>query len=136
MEDDGPSWDDERAHVLVGKYALVGLTFVDQHENVLSKAQRHGRIVEADEDGGISIQLVAHGKPWDGEVYRLPPDLRAFSDAQPGEYTLRSTGEVIVDPDVTAAWTIKSPPPEEDSPERREARIADARRFGFEIDEP
>jgi hypothetical protein len=28
-----PQWDDERGRALVGKYVLIGLTFVDQDEN-------------------------------------------------------------------------------------------------------
>jgi len=42
----------------------------------------------------------------------LPPDLRAFQDAPPGEYRLRSTGEVVVDPDFISSWTINRPPPD------------------------
>jgi hypothetical protein len=117
-----PQWDEKRGRALVGKHALIGLTFVDQEDNVVSRAQRHGRILEADADRGITVEFMAHGLPWDGEVYRLPPDTRAFADAAPGEYRLRSTGEVVVDPDVTATWTIKSPPAEEDTAERRAAR--------------
>jgi hypothetical protein len=48
MKDGRPEWDEDRASALVGKYALIGLTFVDQDENVLSQVQRHGRILEAD----------------------------------------------------------------------------------------
>jgi hypothetical protein len=36
-----------------------------------------------------------------------PPDQRAFKKARPGECRLRSTGEVVVDPDYTAVWTIR-----------------------------
>jgi hypothetical protein len=57
-----PRWDDERARSLVGKYALVGLTFLDAEGNLLSQAQRHGRVVEVDEERGISIRFVAHGR--------------------------------------------------------------------------
>jgi hypothetical protein len=135
MSDGRPEWNEDRASALVGKYALIGLTFVDQDENVISQVQRHGRILEADASRGIAVRLVAHGQHWDGEMYRLPPDLSAFVDAPPGEYRLRSTGEVVVDPDVTASWTIKSPPVEEDTPERRRARAAEALRFGFDTGE-
>lgn len=135
MDDDRPTWDAEQAEELVGKYALVGLTFIDHEDHVIGQVQRHGRIVEADARRGIAISLVAHGRPWDGEIYRLPPDLRAFAEAPAGEYTLRSTGEVIADPDVTASWTIKNPPDEDDSPEKRRARVAEALRLGFELGE-
>jgi hypothetical protein len=127
-----PRWDDERARSLVGKYALVGLTFLDAEGNLLSQAQRHGRVVEVDEERGISIRFVAHGRSWDGEVYRLPPDLRPVTDAAPGEYRLRSTGEVIVDPDVTITWTITNPPADDDSAEKQHAREAEDERLGFE----
>jgi hypothetical protein len=75
---------------------------------------------------------VAHGRSWDGEVYRLPPDLRPVTDAAPGEYRLRSTGEVIVDPDVTITWTITNPPADDDSAEKQHAREAEDERLGFE----
>lgn len=133
--EDRPQWEDERGRALVGKYALIGLTFVDQDENVVSQAQRHGRILDADADRGVTIEFVAPGLPWDGELYRVPPDLRAFADAAPGEYRLRSTGEVVVDPDVTATWAIKSPPADDDTPERRAARAAESERLGFETGE-
>jgi hypothetical protein len=119
----------------VGKYALVGLTFLDHEGNVTGRTQRHGRLVEVDESRGIAIRFVAHGHPWDGEIYRLPPDLRSIAEAPPGEYRLRSTGEVVVDPDVTVTWRIASPPPEEDSADRRDARAAEDRRLGFDLPE-
>jgi hypothetical protein len=133
--EDTPQWDDERGSALIGKYVLVGLTFVDHDENVISQAQRHGRILEADADRGVTVEFVAHGLPWNGEVYRLPPDLRAFADAPPGEYRLRSTGEVVVDPDLTATWTIKNPPADADTLEWREARAAESTRLGFDTGE-
>jgi hypothetical protein len=135
VENDQTAWEDDRASALVGKYALVGLTFLDHEGNVVRRVQRHGRLVELDEDRGISIRFVAHGQPWDGEVYRVPPDLRSIADAAPGEYRLRSTGEVVVDPDVTVTWTITSPPPEDDSPEKRAARAAENERLGFDLRE-
>ena len=130
-----PQWDDERGRELVGKYVLIGLTFVDHDDNVVSLAQRHGRILEADADRGVTVELVAPGLPWDGEVYRLPPDVGSFVDAAPGEYSLRSTGEVVVDPDLTATWTIKSPPADEDTPAWRAARAAESARLGFDTGE-
>jgi hypothetical protein len=45
-------------------------------------------------------------------VYWLPPDLRGWKPAPPGEYRLKSTGEVVVDPDYLAAWTVVQPPGE------------------------
>jgi hypothetical protein len=43
------------------------------------------------------------------EEFTLPPILEAFEPAEPGEYRLRSTGEVVVDPDVLAKFRISAP---------------------------
>jgi hypothetical protein len=40
-----------------------------------------------------------------GQRVSLPPQLQ---EAEPGEYRLRATGEVVVDPDYFARWTWKS----------------------------
>jgi hypothetical protein len=39
----------------------------------------------------------------------LPPSLAAFELAKPGRYTLKSTGEVIDDPDVLVSWGATKP---------------------------
>lgn len=44
-----------------------------------------------------------------GSAYWLPPDVRPFTVAARGEYRLRSTGEVVVDPDLTATWVVTKP---------------------------
>ena len=134
MKNGPPEWNEDRASALVGKYALIGLAFLDEDDNLISQVQRHGRILEMDASRGIAIRLVAHGHHWDGEIYRLPPDLSAFVDAPPGEYRLRSTGEVVVDPDVTASWTIKARRPRRHA---REAPSSGSRNtaFGFETGE-
>jgi hypothetical protein len=43
------------------------------------------------------------------EPVTLPPDPEAYSRARPGEYSLASTGEVVVDPDYPTVWTVESP---------------------------
>jgi hypothetical protein len=134
MPEDLSAWDEDRARSLVGKIVLLGLTFATADGEVIEQVQRHGVIEQADWDEGIGVRLVGPGQVWDGEVYVLPPDLRPFSEAAPGSYRLRSTGETIVDPDFTSTWEIRSPREEEDTPERREARLREARRFGFPAD--
>jgi hypothetical protein len=91
-------------------------------------------IEEADAEEGIGVRLVGPGQPWDRELYTLPPDLSSLSEAAPGAYRLRATGETVVDPDFTSTWEIRTPRPEEDTPEWREARQDEARRFGFPAD--
>ena len=106
--DGPPEWDQDEADWLVGKYTLVGITRVRADGSTLvSQAQYHGNIISADEKKGIEIEC--QGK-WAGERMGLAPDLSAFRPANRGEYRLRSTGEVVTDPDVIASWTITEPP--------------------------
>ena len=117
---------------LVGKTVLLGLTFTDADGDVIEQTQRHGVIAAADPEDGVSVRFVAPGRPWDGELYRLPPDLRSLRAAPPGAYTLRATGETVVDPDYMWSWVISSSP--ESTPEQRAARLDEARRLGFPED--
>ena len=106
--DGSPEWDQDEADWLVGKYALVGITRVRADGSTLvSQAQYHGKIISADEKKGIEIEC--QGK-WAGEHMGLPPHLSVFRPADKGEYRLRSTGEVVTNPDVIASWTITEPP--------------------------
>ncbi len=45
----------------------------------------------------------------EGETFWLPPDLGSLTPTGPGRYRLRATGEVVVDQDCTATWTIHPP---------------------------
>ena len=90
-------WDD-----IVGKHVLIGLTYVDERGDVTRQEQRHGLIVRAD-DEGVTVQLAGRT----GDEMRLPPAREAFEPAAEGEYRLRQTGEVVVNPDLIATWTIE-----------------------------
>jgi hypothetical protein len=104
---DGPGWDEARAQWLVGKVALVGMTrLAADGTTVVAKQQFHGVIEAADLATGIRIACRGVG---DLETVMLPPTTVPFLDAKPGEYRLRSTGEVIRNPDVTVSWTITEP---------------------------
>ena len=94
---------------LVGKYVLVGITRIDADGAFLEKGEHHGRITSVDGSDGIKVTLS------DGEILTLPPDPDSFRDAKPGIYRLRSTGEEVVDPDLTTVWTIREPH-EDDQP--------------------
>lgn len=41
-----------------------------------------------------------------GKEMSLPPDLNAYEPAEEGEYGLKSSGEVISNPDLIAAWSF------------------------------
>ena len=40
-------------------------------------------------------------------IFNLPPDITAIEVAAKGEYYLKSTGEIVVNPDYVAIWTIE-----------------------------
>jgi hypothetical protein len=101
---DRPEWDERRAEALLGATVLVGVTRMlprgPEHEQVF------GEVSSADRVHGICIELSGSRA---GEVCWLPPDLRGFAKARPGDYRLRSTGEIVTDPDYTATWTLHPP---------------------------
>ena len=78
--------------------------------------------------------MIVVGPAKRGTASCTPPDLRPFAEAAPGAYRLRSTRETIVHPDFTSTWEIRSPSPEDDTPEWRKAREDEARRLGFPAD--
>src|SRR3712207_3168426 len=89
---------------LQGKHVLVGLTFEDQDGHLIEQFQTHGIVIAASKRGGIVLEKR------DGTgIFTLPPNLDTFIPARPGEYRLRSTGEVVVDPDLLTSWTVTSP---------------------------
>ena len=90
-------------HSLLGKYVLIGITRISADGDFLEEGECHGRIALVDPDLGIRVLLS------DGEVLTLPPDPGSFRAAKPGVYRLRSTGEEVVDPDLTTVWTIREP---------------------------
>jgi hypothetical protein len=107
-EPDGPPpWDQDEADWLIGKHVLVGVTYLaSDGVTVSSQGQYHGRIVSADQSKGFAIECEG---AWAGKTMGLPPMLSAFRLADPGKYKLRSTGEVVEDPDVLATWSIVEP---------------------------
>jgi hypothetical protein len=97
------TWDQKKADEFVGKYVLAGITsLASDHKTVESQWQYHGRIVRVDRIKGIEVECEGQ---WAGHLMTLPPTLDAFFPARPGEYRLRSTGEVILNPDLTTQWT-------------------------------
>ncbi len=102
-----PKWDQSEADWLIGKVAIVGVTnLASDGTTVKSQAQYHGKIVRADCNAGIVIECEG---VWSGKTMTLPPMTGAFHPADSGEYRLRSTGEIIKDPDVLTTRSITEP---------------------------
>lgn len=92
---------------LVGRTVLIGLTYYFPDGSFSHQVQMHGEIAQADPAAGVLVILEGER---DGEEFWLPPRFEAFERAPRGEYRLRSTGEVIHDPDFTTTWSIARPP--------------------------
>ena len=106
MTDDNPIPIEE----LIGKYILIGITRLDHLGNEIERFQYHGYFESM--DTVVHIRLKDSNKD-----FTLPPDLASFHKAQPGQYRLRTTGEVVVNPDYLCTWTVQEPSPSEKSKE-------------------
>lgn len=93
----------EKVPHLVGKYVIIALDEVDSDGNVLARSELHGRIVGAVESKGVYVELRGRSA---GETFTLPPCTESFINAPPGRYRLRSTGELVAQPDLIAHWSV------------------------------
>ena len=84
---------------LLGKTVLAGLTYYSANNELIEQKQVWGTVTKADKSC-IEIQQA------DGSKFGLPPDLSAIDTAAPGEYKLRSTGEVVTDPDYLVTYSV------------------------------
>jgi hypothetical protein len=100
MEDQS---DDRFAAELLGTDVLAGVTMVDHAGRVTERLQFHGRVVEASLEDGVTLVDDAGDEHW------LPFDRAAYEPAEPGEYELRSTGQVVVDPTWLTKWIVSPP---------------------------
>jgi hypothetical protein len=89
---------------IIGKHLLIGLTYMNCNGEATHQTQLHGDVIFAEEGNVITIKRADNG-----EYYYMPPDLSAIGVAEKGVYTLRSTGEVVTDPDLLSSWIIESP---------------------------
>jgi len=89
---------------LTGGTVLVGITRLNHKGELIEQMQYVGVVTSMDE--------VLHIKLRNGGDLTLPPELSAFTRAEPGIYRLRQTGEEVENPDFTASWTVYSPAPE------------------------
>ena len=105
--DGPPEWDQSEADWLIGKTVLVGITrLASDGTTIKSPHQYHGKIVRADRSAGIVMECEGVSS---GKTITLPPVTSAFHPANAGEYRLRSTGEIIKDPDVLTTWSVTEP---------------------------
>lgn len=97
-----PEYDD-----YVGKHLLISLTSLDQAGEVRHKVQMHGIITR------INEAIIAVERQNTGEEFTIPADMDALTAAAEGEYRLKPSGEVVVNPDYLTVWTIAKPDAED-----------------------
>ena len=105
-DDDRTDYDEDFAHELLGKHVLVGITVEDRRGALKRKEQFHGRVVAVDARTGIRLSLLGKRR---GEEATLPPETDVFEPAAKGTYTLKASGERVVDPDFTCTWRLTEP---------------------------
>jgi hypothetical protein len=96
-------WDHNFAAWLLGKYVLVGLTYLDHTGNEIDRHEVHGRVKSVDQKTAIVLERTGQ---LDDQDFRLPPDTTVFEPAEPGDYRLKTTGEIVSNPDALATWTV------------------------------
>ena len=99
--------DEAAADIYVGKYILVGVTYVDEAGQVENSAQMHG-VVQSASQHGITLALKGERE---GQSWTMPADPSAISPAQPGRYELPETGEIVENPDFICTWMVQKPKP-------------------------
>lgn len=100
------------AEPFIGKHLLIGMTYLDSQAEVTRQVQFHGIITE------VSVKGITIRRHDTAEYFTLPPDTSSLTPAAKGEYRLRATGEVVIDPDYLTTWTVNSPPPDGEGDER------------------
>ncbi len=103
---DGEDWDEGFAEEMIGQTILVGITYVNAADEELSLEQVHGVIIGAEAGSGITVRLQGARA---GEMKTLPPSTSWIEVADPGDYTLRSTGERVTDPDLITSYRVRRP---------------------------
>ena len=104
-----PRWYKKVGESYIGKYILVGITYVDYQGNETLRQQMHGVIKSADKNDGIKIALKG---VYEGQTWTMPPDQKSISVANPGTYSLKKSGEKVENPDLLSTWVIHESPPE------------------------
>jgi len=99
----GEQSDELFAAELLGTDVLVGLTMLDHAGRETERRQFFGKVVRASVEDGVTLV------DSDGDEHWLPLDREAYEPAEPGEYELRSTGQVVLHPTWLTKWVVSPP---------------------------
>lgn|GEM_PF-6523666 len=87
---------------MIGKTLLVGITSLDSDGLVVERVQFAGAVIAVDP----LVTIIRHGTSM---AFTLPPSLDGFFFGVPGEYRLRDSGGIVVDPDFVTTWAVHNP---------------------------
>ena len=96
-----PPLDDAKAEEMIGKVVLVGVTRYGGDGQVQGLEQYAGTVLRISADEGVVL-----ADEDDGHEHYLPPMLDQYQRAEPGEYRMRNSGMIVVDPDYLTAWDL------------------------------
>ena len=85
---------------LLDKILLIGITVLDDNDELITQIQVYGPVISSNADGIVISRNQTQSE------FTIPPDFENVSEAQPGEYNLRSTGETVINPDYISSWTV------------------------------
>jgi hypothetical protein len=93
---------------LEGAKILIGITR-EHLSGEVSQEQFVGMAHISDQESYCLASILCD----DDEVREYPFDTRVLQKAPPGEYRLRSTGEIVKNPDYLMTWVVTEGQPEE-----------------------
>jgi hypothetical protein len=100
--DHAPGFDPELAQDLIGSTLLVGVTYL-RGETLLRQEQFFGTVAGCSLEEGLTLKLD------DGATMDFPPMIEWLQPAPPGEYRMRATGKIVVNPDYLLQLTSTLP---------------------------
>lgn len=98
-------FDPELAKSYIGQHLLFGISYLDHEGNLLKQEQNHGEIIE------ITAQVINVKLRGSEQILALPPFVNELEPAASGEYKLRATGEVVINPDLIGRFKCFKPAP-------------------------
>ena len=98
----------KKEKVVIGKLLIIGITYYKHDGTFIERKQLYGKVTNVYKDS-IAVELEGTNA---GTIFYIPRNLRALLKASPGIYELKSTGELVTNPDYTTMWNVTKPPPD------------------------
>lgn len=93
------TWEELKEY-LKGKVFLIGLTFINNKNEIIEQYQTHGIVSELSDNGLIKFKRDST------DVFQMPFDSKSIKEAPRGEYTEKTTGKMVQNPDFLMTWEI------------------------------